>query len=156
MTTETITTENQVTRSIDLKAPIEKVWKALTDHRQFSQWFGASVETAFVPGQVSPGRISCSGFENVKWEIRTEKMLEPTYFSLKWHPFAVKPDVDYSHEPQTLVEFQLEQLPSGTRVTVTESGFDALPEHRRAEAFEKHSAGWGVQIENLRNYVDPS
>ena len=40
-------------------------------------------------------------------------MDKPRLFSFTWHPYAIEPDVDYSNETPTLVEFKLE--PKGTR-----------------------------------------
>ena len=61
--------------------------------------------------------------------------------------------MDYSGEPTTLVEFRLEEAPGGTRLTVTESGFDRIPVSRRAEAFRMNDQGWAEQMKNIERYV---
>lgn len=74
-------------------------------------------------------------------------------FAYRWHPFAVEANVDYAAEPGTLVEFTLSEVPDGVLLRIVESGFDALPEARRADAFEANSQGWAMQTELVRTYL---
>ncbi|MFC7399736.1 SRPBCC family protein [Chelatococcus sp. GCM10030263] len=145
---------DRIEKTIDLKAPIERVWKALTDHEEFGTWFRVKLEGPFVPGEVSTGRITITGYEHVKWNARVKAMDAPRYFAFTWHPYAVDPDVDYSGETPTLVEFRLEPTPAGTRLTVTESGFDALPPHRRPDALRMNTMGWEGQVKNIQAHVE--
>ena len=144
---------DRIEKSIELKAPVSRVWRALTDYREFGEWFRVELEGPFVPGQVSRGRITYPGFEHVTMQVTVQKMEHERLFSYTWHPYAIDPKVDYSHEPPTLVEFKLEEIPSGTRLTVTESGFDKIPASRRAEAFRKNESGWAAQIQNIERHV---
>src|SRR5690606_28271507 len=107
------------------------------------------------PGELSRGHVTYPGYEHLVWAARIVKMERPRLFSFTWHPNAVDPDVDYSQEPSTLVEFRLEPTATGTRLTVVESGFDALPAHRRAEAFRMNEGGWDVQVRNIQAHVEP-
>lgn len=145
---------DRIVRSIELNAPLARVWRALTDHRQFSQWFRVNLESPFIPGQPTKGRMTYPGYEHVVMKVVTQRLEPERLFSFTWLPYAVDPAVDYSHEPPTLVEFILEKTPGGTRVTVTESGFDKVPAHRRDEAFRMNSQGWTAQMENIKTYVD--
>jgi len=61
--------------------------------------------------------------------------------------------VDYSGEPTTLVEFRLDDVASGTQLTVVESGFDRIPLARRAEAFRMNDQGWAEHIRNIERHV---
>lgn len=144
---------DRIEKSVDLKAPVERVWRALTDHNEFGAWFRVKLEDPFVPGAVSRGRITYPGYEHVVWEARITRMDEPKYFSFTWHPYAVDPEVDYSGETPTLVEFRLEPTASGTRLTVTESGFDKIPAHRRPDALRMNDGGWAEQMRNIEGYV---
>lgn len=144
---------DRIEKSVDLKAPVERVWRALTDHNEFGAWFRVKLEDPFVPGEVSRGRITYPGYEHVVWEARITRMDEPKYFSFTWHPYAVDPEVDYSGETPTLVEFRLEPTASGTRLTVTESGFDKIPAHRRPDALRMNDGGWAEQMRNIEGYV---
>jgi uncharacterized protein YndB with AHSA1/START domain len=144
---------DRIEKSIELKAPVSRVWRALTDYREFGEWFRVELEGPFVPGQISRGRITYPGFEHVIMQVTVQKMEHERLFSYTWHPYAIDPKVDYSHEPPTLVEFKLEEIPSGTRLTVTESGFDKIPASRRAEAFRKNESGWAAQLQNIERHV---
>jgi uncharacterized protein YndB with AHSA1/START domain len=145
---------DRIEKSIALRAPIERVWRALTDPAEFGEWFRVKLEGPFIPGELSRGRITYPGFEHVTWEARVVAMEPPRLFSFTWHPYAVDPDVDYSQEPPTLVEFRLEPMANGTRLVIAESGFDALPAHRRALALRMNEGGWEEQTRNIRTYVE--
>src|SRR5262245_5402079 len=118
---------DRIEKRIELAAPVSRVWRALTDYREFGEWFRVKLESPFIVGQVSRGQITYPGFEHVKWQATVQKMEPERLFSFTWHPYAVDPKVDYSQEPPTLVEFRLEKIAGGTLLTVTESGFDKIP-----------------------------
>jgi uncharacterized protein YndB with AHSA1/START domain len=147
------TTELRIERSIEVAAPQSRVWQALTDHREFGAWFRARLDSPFRAGEVSRGRITVPGFEHVHWEATVTRMEPERLFAFTWHPYAVEPDVDYAAEEPTLVEFRLEPTPEGTRVTVTESGFERIPAHRRDQAFRMNDGGWARQLENIARHV---
>jgi uncharacterized protein YndB with AHSA1/START domain len=144
---------DRIEKSIELKAPVSRVWRALTDHEEFGTWFRVRLDGPFVPGQVSTGQITYPGFEHVKWEAVVQKMEPERTFSFTWHPYAVDPKEDYSKEPPTLVEFTLEKTRTGTLLRVVESGFDKLPARRRNEAFRMNEGGWSAQIKNIAEHV---
>jgi uncharacterized protein YndB with AHSA1/START domain len=145
---------NSIEKHVELDAPIERVWRALTDHREFGEWFRVKLEGPFAPGQVSRGHITYPGFEHLAWEATVVKMEKPHFFSFTWHPYAVDPKVDYSKETPTLVEFRLEASGNGTRLTVTESGFDKLPRHRMPKAMRMNEGGWAEQMKNIKAHVE--
>lgn len=145
---------DEIKRTVEIKAPVARVWRALTDHREFGAWFRVAIEAPFAVGQPATGMITHKGFEHVRWNVRIVAMEEPTRFAFTWHPYAVDPAVDYSTEEPTLVEFFLEPAGEGTRLTVVESGFDKVPAHRRDEAIRMNSGGWTAQVDNIRAHVD--
>lgn len=145
---------DRIEKTVELNAPVERVWRALTDHAEFGGWFGVKLDGPFTPGETSTGRITHPGYEHVAWEARVVRMEAPRLFAFTWHPYAVDPDVDYSGEPPTLIEFRLEPTAGGTRLTVVESGFDALPRHRMPEAFLRNEGGWEAQLGNIRAHVE--
>jgi uncharacterized protein YndB with AHSA1/START domain len=145
---------NRIEKTIELKAPVEKVWRALTDHREFGEWFRVKLDGPFVPGAVSTGHIAYPGYEHLKWEAMVKQMEAPRLFSFTWHPYAVDPAVDYSTETPTLVELRLEPTPTGTRLILIESGFDALPGNRMPEAMRKNDGGWTEQMKNIQAHVE--
>lgn len=144
---------DRIERTIELKASVARVWRALTDHREFGEWFRVDLQAAFEPGKQARGQLTYPGYEHLEMELVVRKMVAEQLFSFEWHPYAIDPTIDYSNEPPTLVVFTLEATAEGTRLTVTESGFDALPAARRDEAFRMNSDGWRVQITNLETYL---
>ena len=144
---------DRIEKRIELKAPVSRVWRALTDYREFGQWFRVKLDGPFVPGQVSRGQVTYPGCEHLKWEAVVQKMEPERVFSFTWQLYAVDPKKDYSDETPTLVEFSLEKIPSGTRLLVTESGFDKIPSDRRAEAFRMNDGGWTQQMKNIEKHV---
>ena len=146
-------TTDRIEKHVDLKAPTARVWRALTDHTEFGQWFRVNLEGPFIPGKTTRGRITYPGYEHVVMEVVVVKMEPERLFSFHWHPYAVDPKTDYSHEPPTLVEFRLEKTATGTLLHVTESGFDAIPAARRDEAFRMNSGGWAEQVKNIEAHV---
>jgi uncharacterized protein YndB with AHSA1/START domain len=145
--------DDRIEKQIDLLAPVSRVWRALTDYREFGEWFRVNLEGPFVPGQVARGMITWPGYEHYKWEGVVQTMEPERLFSFTWHPYAVDLERDYSQETPTLVEFTLEEITGGTRLTVVESGFDKIPTERRAEAFRMNEDGWAQQIVNIEGYV---
>jgi uncharacterized protein YndB with AHSA1/START domain len=143
---------DRIEKRIELKAPVSRVWRALTDHREFGEWFRVKLDGPFVAGQISRGQITYPGYEHVKWHAVVQKMEPERLFSFTWH-HSHDPHVDISKEPTTLVEFRLEKIPSGTLLTVTESGFENLPSDRRLEAFRMNEGGWTEQMKNIEKYV---
>ena len=144
---------NQIEKRIELKAPVSRVWRALTDYREFGQWFRVKLEGPFVPGQIVRGQITYPGYEHVKWEAVVQKMEPERFFSFTWHPYSVDSKIDYSKETPTLVEFRLEKTSNGTLLLLTESGFDKIPGDRRLEAFRRNDGGWTEQMKNIENHV---
>ena len=144
---------DRIEKRIELKAPVSRVWRALTDHREFGQWFGVKLEGPFVAGQVSRGQITYPGYEHLQWEAVVQQMEPERLFSFTWHPYAIDPNVDYSNETPTLVEFRLEKTADGTLLLLTESGFDKIPNHRRLEAFRRNEGGWEQQMKNIESHV---
>ncbi|MGO9325539.1 MAG: SRPBCC family protein [Terracidiphilus sp.] len=144
---------DKIEKQIELNASVFRVWRALTDYREFGEWFRVALEGPFVVGQPARGHITWPGHEHLVWEAVVQKMEPEKLFSFTWHPYAVDPAVDYSKEPPTLVEFRLEPTATGTRLTLTESGFENVPAHRRAEAFRMNEGGWAQQMKNIKTHV---
>ena len=145
--------DNRIEKRIELKAPVSRVWRALTDHREFGEWFRVRLDGPFVPGQIARGQITYPGYEHITFEAVVQKMEPERLFAYTWHPYAVDPKVDYSNEEPTLVEFKLEKTATGTLLTVTESGFEKIPSHRRSEAFRMNEGGWSEQLKNIESHV---
>jgi uncharacterized protein YndB with AHSA1/START domain len=153
MTTDVQMTTDRIEKQIDLKAPVSRVWRALTDYREFGEWFRVKLEGPFIAGKVSRGELTFPGYEHLQMEVVVQKIEPERYFSYTWHPYALDPKVDYSQETPTLVEFTLEKSAKGTLLKVTESGFDKIPGARRQEAFRMNENGWAQQLKSIESYV---
>jgi uncharacterized protein YndB with AHSA1/START domain len=142
----------RIEKRIELKAPVSRVWRALTDYREFGKWFCVKLDGPFVAGQISRGQITYPGYEHIKWQAIVQKMEPERLFSFTWH-HSFDPNADIYKEPTTLVEFRLEKIEAGTQLTLTESGFENLPENLRLEAFRRNDRGWSEQMKNIENHV---
>jgi uncharacterized protein YndB with AHSA1/START domain len=145
--------DNQIEKRVELNAPVARVWRALTDYREFGEWFRVKLEGPFVPGELSRGRITHPGYEHIVWQATVREMKPEGLFSFTWHPYAIDPQGDYSQEQPTLVEFRLTPTAKGTLLVITESGFDHIPAHRRMEALRMNTSGWEAQLENIAKHV---
>jgi uncharacterized protein YndB with AHSA1/START domain len=148
------TSTDRIERETVLRAPRARVWRALTDPVEFGTWFGVKLDGPFTVGETTRAQLTYPGYEHVTLELVTEKVEAQALLAFRWHPYAVQPDVDYSKEPMTLVELRLSDAEGGTLLRVTESGFDAIPASRRAEAFRMNDGGWEEQLENVRAHVE--
>lgn len=144
---------DRIEKVVTIRAPRSRVWRAITDANQFATWFEVRLDGAFVEGHTVRGQIASAGYEHLKVEFQIQTIEPERYFAYRWHPYPSDPQVDYSAEPTTLVEFTLEETTDGTVVTIVESGFDRIPLARRAEAFRMHGEGWVGQAKNLARYV---
>lgn len=143
-----------IEKHIEIAAPVERVWRALTDHKEFGAWFRVAIDAPFAVGETSTGRMTYPGYEHLPWRAVIVAMEAPRRFAFDWPPYAVDAGRDYSAEPMTRVEFTLEPIASGTRVTVVESGFAALPPDRRDEAYRSNEGGWTEQMGNIKAHVE--
>ena len=148
------TTTDAIRKDMVIHAPRERVWQAISDPAEFGAWFHVDMTgVTFVPGQPVRAKMTEPGYEGHPFEIVVDRIEAPRLFSFRWHPYGIDPDYDYSSEPMTRIVFELEEVAGGTRLTVTESGFDAIPLSRRAEAFRMNSEGWAIQLRNVEAYV---
>lgn len=146
----------KIEESIELTAPISRVWQALANHEEFGEWFRVKIEAPFQVGKASKGHITYPGYEHLQWEVVVQKMETEKLFSFTWHPYAIDPEKDYSQEAPTLVEFKLEAKGKHSLLSLRESGFEKIPEARREEAFKMNAGGWAEQMKNIENYLKQS
>ena len=155
---------DRIEKKVLLRAPLARVWRAISDATEFGSWFGVKFDTPFTPGAKLRGVVvpttvneevakAQKPYEGTPFEITVEQMEPERLFSFRWHPFAIEPGVDYSLEPTTLVAFTLEKTADGIMLTITESGFDQIPLARRAKAFSANEGGWSKQVELIEAYL---
>jgi uncharacterized protein YndB with AHSA1/START domain len=148
------TSTDRIERKIVLKAPRARVWRALTNVGEFNSWFGVKLQgQQFTAGRTFSGPVTHPGYEHISMEMTIEKIEPERLMSWRWHPNAIDPEVDYSSEPTSLVEFQLQDAVGGTLLTVVESGIDNIPVARRLQVFRMNSEGWEIQMKNIEKHV---
>ncbi len=158
------TDTDRIEKKVLLRAPRERVWRAISDSKQFGSWFGVEFTGPFIAGTRITGKIvpttvdsevarSQKPYEGIVFEFSVDRIEPMRLFSFRWHPGAVDPAIDYSKEPTTLVAFELEEVSGGTMLTVTESGFDRIPLERRAKAFASNEQGWTAQMTLIEKYL---
>jgi len=170
-----MSTSDRVEKQVTLQAPLSRVWEKIVNAQEFGRWFGVDLDGDFEVGKPITGRFK-GGFDEAMIIEHQKKLgLEPTgirlpepgfvfctpekidpeeYFSFRWIPYGIDADIDPATEPTTLVEFRLSKIADGTLLTITESGFDRVPAHRRERAFRMNESGWSGQAENIRKYVE--
>lgn len=155
---------DRIEKKVLLRAPLAKVWQAITDSRRFGSWFGVKFDGPFKAGERIAGRIVATTvdpqiadmqkpYEGLPFDITIDRIEPQKLFSFRWHPYGVDAKVDYSKEEETLVVFALEERADGVLLTVTESGFDRVPLERRAEAFKANEGGWAAQMTLIEKYL---
>lgn len=155
---------DRIEKTILLRAPLKRVWRALSDSTEFGNWFGMRFNAPFAPGAAMTAVIVPTTvnqevakmqklYEGISFEIKIEQMQPERLFSFRWHPGAVEPGIDYASEPTTLVVFTLEKAQDGVQLTVSESGFDQIPLARRAKAFSANEGGWTLVIKLIEEYL---
>lgn len=155
---------DRIEKKITLKAPVSRVFRALSDAKEFGAWFGVEFDGPFAEGKAMTGKMRPTTvdpevakvqkpYEGMVFTCTIERIVPETLFSFRWHPFAIDPNVDYSHEPTTLVEFELREVAGATELTITESGFARIPLERRAKAFTANEGGWAHQASLIEKYV---
>ena len=166
---------DRIEKQITLRAPVSRVWHAIANAQEFGRWFGFKLEGEFAEGQAIRGTFDGAldeaaimahqkklGLKPSKIKLPepnavfcTVERIEPErYFSFRWIPYGIDADAVPENESTTLVEFRLEPVAEGTRVTIVESGFDRVPAHRRERAFRMNEGGWAAQARNLEKYLD--
>lgn len=146
--------QDRIEKVVDLAAPVDKVWRAITDHREFGAWFRVHLNEPFKVGETTTGHITYPGYEHMQWVSVTERMDHERLFAFSWPPSAIDPDTDYGEDAKVRVEFRLEPLGEGTRLTITETGFQQFPEARRLEALRSNTEGWDIQARNIAAHVE--
>jgi uncharacterized protein YndB with AHSA1/START domain len=151
-----------IRKQVVLKAPRAKVWRAISDSKAFGTWFGMTVDGPFVAGKTTTGKITMTAVDpavakqqephvGMACDLMIERVEPETLFSFRWHPGA---EEAAPGAPTTLVTFELADAAGGTQLTITESGFDALPLEKRAKAFADNDGGWEAQLGLIAKYLD--
>jgi uncharacterized protein YndB with AHSA1/START domain len=149
-----MSSSDRIEKEVLLRAPRSRVWEAVGDSREFGKWFNAVLEGPFEPGKTLHGTITEPGWEGTRFVVFVERVEPGRHLSFRWHPYPAGPEaVGDSATPTTLVSFDLDDAPDGTRLRIVESGFDAIPFDRRADARKSNDEGWTIQAERIAKHV---
>jgi uncharacterized protein YndB with AHSA1/START domain len=152
----TIADPTRIDRDIEIAAPPERVWRALTDPGELSAWFKVAIEGPMVPGSEIWMTSTHEGYVGDRFRVRVTEMTPPERLVWQWHPGAVDKAVDYEKEAWTTVTFTLEPAGAGTRLRVAETGFDAVALARRAKVYEDNKQGWAEVVVWLKHHAEAS
>jgi len=155
---------DRIEKTVQLRAPLARVWRAVSVAKEFGTWFGVEFDGPFaagarVTGRIVPTKVDAEvakmqePYAGMAFEFTVERIEPMRLISFRWHPFAIDPKVDYSKEPTTLITFELEEAGDATKLVITESGFDRIPLERRAKAFTANDEGWTAQIKLIEKYL---
>ena len=145
---------DKIVKSVIIRAPRSQVWKALTTMSDFAQWFRVKSPDEFKPNTRVNIRSTYPGYENIDFFMDVVEMEPERRFSWRWTPGDPKDGPADPQDKPTTVVFELEEVEGGTKVTVTESGFNNISAARRAKAIKSNTQGWEIQMQNIREYVE--
>jgi uncharacterized protein YndB with AHSA1/START domain len=151
----TVADLSRIDRTIEIAAPPDRVWRALTTADELSAWFKVTIEGEIAAGREVWMTSVHSGHVGQRFKVRFVEITPRRRFVWQWHPGDVDPKVDYSREAWTTVSFTLEPSGAGTRLTMSETGFDEVALTRRAKVYRDNTEGWAEVLVWLRRYVEP-
>jgi uncharacterized protein YndB with AHSA1/START domain len=139
---------NTITRTLELAHPQAKVWAALTTLEGLTAWFGTSADGAVAAGQ--DVRMRWQEYDDGTKTLSIKVVDPMSAFAFTWG-ISGAPEGD---PRQTYVEFALEPTGSGTRLTVTESGFAQLPDEWLKPSYQGNVEGWRAELDELVAHLD--
>lgn len=145
-----MSTPDQITRDIVIEAPVDVVWRVVTEPQHIVRWFSDTAEIDLRPG--GDGVLTFESHQHVA-PLVVDTVDPPTTFAFRWSaPEGERPDETNS----TLVTFSLTAAGAGqTRLVVTESGIASLPgdEERRRVFHDDHVGGWSQIVPRVGEYA---
>ncbi len=146
---------DKIETEITVAAPIGAVWRAVADYREFGTWFRAALDGPFTVGVVTTGKILEPGYEGTPFWVVTREKDAPFRFVFDW-PALPETGPEAADQPgaTTRVTIVLEKVAAGTRIRLTESGFDLLPEELAVAKFRDNEGGWAIQMGRVKAHVE--
>jgi len=148
--------QDKIEKSIEIHVPKSRVWQAISNYKQFGEWFQVALDQPFEEGKPSTGKMTHPGVEGEAWIADVVSVKPETYLSMTWNLYDPDSELLSGETPTTLVEFILEDTPNGTKLTIVESGFAAIADPLGVDAMRRNTEGWKYQINNIMNYINES
>ncbi|MGH8867220.1 MAG: SRPBCC domain-containing protein [Actinomycetes bacterium] len=137
---------DRIERTVEVAHPPGTVWAALTTAEGLGAWFGDEATIDLRPG----GSARMTWTDGPTADMRIERVEEASVFAFTWRIYGLPED-----DPRrTYVEFTLEPVGAGTRLTVVESGFAQLPDDAHHTAYGGNTTGWAKELGELVDYLD--
>jgi uncharacterized protein YndB with AHSA1/START domain len=150
----TVADLSRIDKDIEINATPDRVWRALTTADELSTWFQVAIEGEITPG----GEVWMTSVHpehrGQRFLVKIVELSKPHRVVWEWHPGEADPKVDYSREPRTTVTFTLRPTDRGTRVAVSETGFDAIAIERRGKVYKDNTQGWTEVLVWLQRHVE--
>lgn len=143
----------KIEKEVVIKAPISKLWDAIVDYKKFGEWFRCKLDQPFEEGEMSTGMMTFPGAEHVKWVAKVIRIENEKCLEFSWPPYVQDESIDLANEPWLNCKFELEIVPEGTRLKITEAGFDRLSSTIRDDALSGNEYGWEIQAGHIVEYV---
>jgi len=140
-----------VRRTISIKAPIDKVWAAITEAQHLARWFPQSAVLTDV-SVGAEGVFTWDGYED--FAVRIEELDPPHMIAYRWSNDNARgvPTTRIADSQSTVFRFTLEPIEGGTQLTVIESGFGSLSDP--AGSMESNRGGWNSELDELVAYLE--
>lgn len=136
---------DEVRRDLEIHAPRERVWAALTEPKQLLRWF----PTKRAEVDLRPGGATVLEWDEAKAEAMVDVVEPPDRFVFRWRPHGLG-------RPFTTVSFMLEEHGGGasTRVRLVESGFASLPDQIETQSQKGNDEGWAHELQELKENLE--
>jgi uncharacterized protein YndB with AHSA1/START domain len=144
-----------IEQEILIDAPVDVVWRAVTEPEQVSVWFSDEVDLETKPGYEGALTFTDHATKHSHIAHITVQSVEPERFwSYRWEHEAGTTAADGN---SLLVEFTLTPEGEGTRLRVVESGLESIgwPQERRDTHAQEHTEGWAIHLGRLRDMFAP-
>lgn len=141
-----------IEQSVHIDAPVDVVWRTVTEPDRVRLWFADAVDVQASPGHQGSMTFGTDPADAMTVQVSVEAVDPPRSLAYRWqHPAGSAAGPGNS----TLVEFTLEAESGGTRLRVVESGLDELawPEDRKDTFESDHSHGWTTHLARLDSAV---
>ena len=137
-----------IEKEVVIEAPLEVVWRVVTDPEQIRQWFADEAEVELRVG--GNGRLRFKSGDS--YQLQVEALEPPRRFAFRW----VQPEGSPARADNSmLVEFTLQPEAGSTRLRVVESGFDRVDwsDEKKAKYASDHSEGWQLYLGRLAEFA---
>jgi uncharacterized protein YndB with AHSA1/START domain len=140
---ETLTVE----RSLLIRAPRQLVWRTITEPAQLEQWYAPGCPWEIAALQA--GAIVKFYNTDTDIQLATIEVIEPPHqLTLRWQ-------LDPAHPGITLLNsFLLEEENGDTRLTVSQAGYESLPDGMREEQFRQDAEAYTAIAESLKRFLE--